>query len=120
MNGMEPKDKPDIAAVLTHYGFDLPLHVQPNGTKVKCAFHGDRVESAIVNPSRQSFTCFACGRKGDSIKIIQDEEGLDFKQAMEFAAEQGWVDGEDVASFKPQRKGRRRRSVRSTIRKRRG
>lgn len=119
MSGLEPRDKPEITTILAHYGFDLPLHIQPNGTKVKCAFHGDRVESAIVNPSRQSFTCFACGRKGDSIKIIMDEESLDFKEALAFAAEQGWASG-SVEAFQPsRRKGRKKRNVRSVRRRRR-
>jgi len=119
MSGMDPKDKPSIVAVLTHYGFEFPAFMRPGGTKVKCAFHGDRVESAVVNQDTQSVTCFACGRKGDSIRVIQDEEGFDFKEAMEFAAEQGWTSG-PVEAFQPsRRKGRKKRNVRSVRRRRR-
>lgn len=116
---MEPNEKPSIVTVLTHYGFDFPAHIRPGGTKVKCAFHGDRIESAIVNEYHQSVVCFTCGRKGDSIKIIQDEESLSFKEALAFAAEQGWYDNTDMVLSKPQRKGRKKRSVRSVRRQRR-
>ena len=116
---MEPEDKPSIIDVLTHYGFEFPHHLRPGGTKVKCAFHGDRVESAIVNQYHQSVVCFACGRKGDSIKVIQDEEGLDFKGALKFAADQGWYEGTDIDLSRPARKTRKQRGVRAVRRRRR-
>lgn len=86
--------KPDIVMVLEHYGFDLPLHRNPHGVKVKCAFHGDRRASAILNEHRQYFACFACDARGDSWALIMRQEGVDFKGAIQFASDMEWSSAE--------------------------
>lgn len=119
--------KPPIADVLEHYGFELPLYRNPNGHKVKCAFHGDRNASAVLNESRQYYFCFTCDRKGDSWQLIMDEEGCDFRGAIKMAADMGWVEvdamgevvlgGGDNAATNPKRRREGRTRLR---RKRRG
>jgi DNA primase len=69
-----------IAAILRELGFDDVPDVQHGYKKVLCAFHGERNPSASV--SKFGFVCWACGRKGDAISLIREEEGLSFEAAV--------------------------------------
>jgi hypothetical protein len=113
--------KPDLVTVLEYHGFhDLPLHRNPNGVKVKCHYHGDRIASAILNEKDQRYTCMACDRRGDSWALLMAEDGLTFPEAIDFAVEQGWVDRDENGqlvggvSHTPSTPARGRRSGRRT------
>lgn len=82
-----PADKPQfpIKPILEHYGFDNVPDIYHGHAKVRCAFHGDRNPSASV--SRYGFTCWACGRTGDAIKLVREEEGLNYQDAVRRCAE---------------------------------
>lgn len=74
-----------IDKVLEHYGADL-TRVSPVGWRpLKCPFHPDRNASASVNLNLGGFRCHACGVHGDALKIIQEQEGLGYKDAVAFA-----------------------------------
>lgn len=49
-----------------------------------CPFHNERTASFKVDPERQSFYCFSCGAKGDSIGFVQRLKGLSFKDACNY------------------------------------
>lgn len=53
--------------------------------KMHCPFHPDRTMSASVNHEINGFRCMACGVSGDSLKLLQDQLGLEFKDALERA-----------------------------------
>jgi DNA primase len=70
----------DIIKVLTYYGADCG-YAEGNGwTKINCPFHADSVASGCVlsNEDHGGFICFGCGRKGDAIALIMEEEDLSF------------------------------------------
>ncbi|HEY1594862.1 MAG TPA: DNA primase [Thermoleophilaceae bacterium] len=52
-----------------------------------CPFHEERTPSFSVNAEHKLYHCFGCGASGDSIRFVQEVEGLDFKQAVEALAE---------------------------------
>ncbi len=74
------EEKPDLAAVLEHYGADF----DPNkgSQKILCPIHDERVESCSVNLDEQWFNCHACGAKGDSWNLIMEREHCDFTTAI--------------------------------------
>ena len=74
-----------IAVVLEHYGADLHRTQTVGWRPLKCPFHDDRTASASVNLSKGGFRCHACGVSGDSIKLIMEQEGLGYKDAVAFA-----------------------------------
>lgn len=53
----------------------------------RCPFHEERSPSFSVNASRKLYHCFGCGVGGDLIQFVQETEGLDFAQAVEWLAE---------------------------------
>ena len=48
-----------------------------------CPFHDDHHPSLIVDPQKQTFTCYACGEHGDVIAFVQKMERCSFAEATE-------------------------------------
>ena len=48
-----------------------------------CPFHDDHHPSLIVDPQKQTFTCYACGEHGDVIAFVQKMERCSFVEATE-------------------------------------
>ena len=68
----------DIVAVVGGY---LALKSAGPTFKALCPFHGDSRPSLDVDPRRQRFKCWACGKHGDVIQFVQDMEKVGFKEA---------------------------------------
>ena len=54
--------------------------------KACCPFHHEKTPSFTVNPDRQIFKCFGCGKGGDVFKFVMELENLDFTSAAEHLA----------------------------------
>ena len=54
--------------------------------KACCPFHHEKTPSFTVNPDRQIFKCFGCGKGGDVFKFVMELENLDFTAAAEHLA----------------------------------
>lgn len=77
--------KPDLLAVLRHYDIDVT-----DGRfeqLVRCPVHSEDRPSCSVNSLKGTFNCHACPAQGDSYKLIQLKEGVDFVGAVKFAQE---------------------------------
>ncbi len=48
-----------------------------------CPFHNEKTPSFSVNPDRQIYHCFGCGKGGDVINFIMEVESLTFPEAVE-------------------------------------
>ena len=71
--------KPDIGAVLEHYGLNvLDRH---GWVPCKCVIHEDAQASAAYNLDNQAYNCLVCQVLGDVYTLVQAKEGLDFKDA---------------------------------------
>ena len=58
----------------------------PSSWKACCPFHHEKTPSFTVNPDRQYFKCFGCGKGGDVFKFVMELENLDFSSAAEHLA----------------------------------
>lgn len=76
-------DKPDLARVLDYYG--VTYITDRRTQKIHCMVHEDAVSSCTVDLDEQYYNCHACGSKGDSLNLIMEKEGIDFRAALEFA-----------------------------------
>lgn len=74
--------KPDLQAVLLHYGLDAP-----HSGNYTCIVHEETRASMSVNLEEQVVQCFSCGFAGDAFNIIMKREGYDFKRAAEASAQ---------------------------------
>ncbi|HEX8689960.1 MAG TPA: DNA primase, partial [Solirubrobacterales bacterium] len=59
-----------------------------------CPFHEERTPSFSVDPQEKLYHCFGCGVGGDTIKFIEEKEGLGFAEAVELLAERYGVEVE--------------------------
>ncbi|MDX1912612.1 MAG: DNA primase [Saprospiraceae bacterium] len=51
-----------------------------------CPFHGERTPSFNVNPARNIFKCFGCGKAGDAITFLREHENLTYPEALRWLA----------------------------------
>jgi DNA primase len=76
-----------------------------------CPFHDERTPSFSVNAEEKLFYCFGCQAKGDAFGFVEQTEGLDFRESVEFLADRYGVQLE-LENDDPQAEDRRRRKER--------
>jgi DNA primase len=94
----------DIVDLIQSY---VPLKRAGAQYRANCPFHNEKTPSFYVNPARQSFHCFGCGKGGDAISFVRDYENLPFMEAVQkLAGRAGIVIREEEADPEADRKRR--------------
>ncbi len=57
-----------------------------------CPFHAEKTPSFTVNPDMGIFKCFGCGKGGDIFTFVQDQEKVNFVEALEMLADRAGVE----------------------------
>ncbi|HSP42749.1 MAG TPA: DNA primase [Luteolibacter sp.] len=78
----------DIVDLVNSY---VPLKRAGTQFRANCPFHNEKTPSFYVNPARQSFHCFGCGKGGDAISFVRDYENLPFVEAVRKLAQRAGV-----------------------------
>jgi DNA primase len=78
----------DIVDVVGTY-----LSLRPVGPTFKglCPFHDDHRPSFDVDPRRQRYRCWACGKFGDVLQFVQEHEKVSFREALELLARRAGI-----------------------------
>lgn len=84
----EIKERLDIVDFISE---SVPLKAAGSNWKGKCPFHNEKTPSFMVSRERGSWHCFGCGRGGDVFSFIQEQEGLDFPEALRLLAKRAGV-----------------------------
>jgi DNA primase len=82
------KEANDIVDVVgTH------VSLRPAGPTFKglCPFHEDHHPSFDVDPRRQRYRCWSCGKYGDVITFVQERERVSFNEAVELLARRAGI-----------------------------
>lgn len=82
------KEALDIVEVIGNY---LPLRPAGPTFKGLCPFHDDSRPSFDVDPRRQRYRCWACGKYGDVISFVQEREHVGFREALEMLARKAGI-----------------------------
>lgn len=82
----EEIERPDLTEVLAYYGVISQKRMVP------CPLHDDKTPSCSVNYSKGLWNCHSCGEAGTSWDLIMKKEGVDFKEAKDFAASHNFKD----------------------------
>ncbi len=61
-----------------------------------CPFHNEKTPSFNVNPARNIFKCFGCGKGGDAVKFIMEHEHYTYPEALKFLAKKYNIEIEET------------------------
>lgn len=73
--------RPAIADVLRELTGVEHIPTGYGWVRMSCPWHDDRTPSAAVNHELAAFNCHSCGRKGDALKLLQNELRVSFPEA---------------------------------------
>lgn len=79
----EIKAKIDIADLISEH---VDLKRAGQNLKGLCPFHAEKTPSFMVNPSKQIFHCFGCGKGGDIFAFEMLYENMNFHEALSHLA----------------------------------
>lgn len=82
------KEASDIVDVVGGY---LSLRRVGATFKSLCPFHDDHRPSFDVDPRRQRYRCWSCGKYGDVLSFVQEFERISFKEALELLARRAGI-----------------------------
>ena len=72
----------DAANIVDLVGRYLTLKKRGRNYIGLCPFHQEKTPSFSVNPEKQIFHCFGCGKGGDVYAFLMDYEKVDFPEAL--------------------------------------
>lgn len=64
--------------------------------KGNCPFHQEKTPSFVVNPNKNIFKCFGCGKGGDSVNFIMEHEKFTFPEALRYLANKYHIEIEET------------------------
>ena len=74
-----------------------------------CPFHDEKTPSFSVRPAMGVWHCFGCGRSGDVFKYVEEQENIDFREAVELLADRYHIELHyDKTGNTPETKGSKR------------
>ncbi len=78
----------DIVDVISEY---VKLDKKGKNYFGRCPFHNEKTASFSVEPVKQIFHCFGCGKGGNVIHFIMGIENLDFPEALKLLADRAKI-----------------------------
>lgn len=76
-------DTADIAEVVGEY-----VNLKRRGVNLmgNCPFHDEKTPSFVVSPTKGIFKCFGCGKAGNSVGFIMEQNRLTYPEALRWLA----------------------------------
>jgi DNA primase len=98
----ELRNQADILRVIGDY---VSLKKKGANYWACCPFHQEKTASFSVNPAKQFYKCFGCGKAGDVFSFVMEIEGSPFPEAVKTVADKCGIPipqvstGEDSSEF---------------------
>ena len=81
-----------------------------------CPFHDEKSPSFSVSPSKQFYHCFGCGKNGNAISFLIENNGMTFIEAVQDLAQQfGMQIPEDDATPQDRERAAQQRARQATL-----
>ncbi len=97
------KDSVNIVDVISK---SVDLKRAGSNFKGLCPFHNEKTPSFVVSESKQFFTCFGCGARGDVIEFVKRYYNLGFGEAVEKLADEYGVTLEKKQGYEDKKRAR--------------
>lgn len=100
-------DTADIAEVVGEY-----VNLKRRGVNLmgNCPFHDEKTPSFVVSPTKGIYKCFGCGKAGNAVGFIMEQNRLNYPEALRWLAakyqiiiEEELVDNEEINKQKSER-----------------
>jgi len=76
----------------------VPLKKVGSIFKACCPFHQEKTPSFAVNPNKNIYKCFGCGKGGDSVNFVMEHEKMTFPEALRYLAQKYNIQVEETFS----------------------
>jgi DNA primase len=86
----------DSAQIVEVVGDFVNLKKSGSIYKGNCPFHQEKTPSFVVNPNKNIFKCFGCGKGGDAINFIMEHEKFSYPEALKFLANKYQIEIEET------------------------
>lgn len=82
------RDKTDLVELASEI---TKIRRSGRSTMAVCPFHSEKTPSLSIDGARGLYHCFGCGKSGDVYRWVQETQGLEFAEAVEFLARRAGV-----------------------------
>ena len=62
-----------------------------------CPFHQEKTPSFMVSPSKGVYKCFGCGKGGNAVTFVMEQEGISYPEALKVVAKRYGIEVEEKA-----------------------
>lgn len=82
----------DSAAILDVVGDYVSLKRRGANYLGLCPFHNEKTPSFTVSPAKGIYKCFGCGKSGDSVKFLMEQESMTYPEALRYLAKKAGIE----------------------------
>lgn len=62
-----------------------------------CPFHNEKTPSFVVSPSKGLYKCFGCGKGGNAVTFVMEQESVSYPEALKMVAKRYGIDVKEEA-----------------------
>lgn len=62
-----------------------------------CPFHNEKTPSFVVSPAKGVFKCFGCGKGGNAVTFVMEQEGISYPEALKTIAKRYGIEVKEEA-----------------------
>ena len=62
-----------------------------------CPFHNEKTPSFVVSPSKGVYKCFGCGKGGNAVTFVMEQEGVSYPEALKMVAKRYGIEVKEEA-----------------------
>ena len=62
-----------------------------------CPFHNEKTPSFVVSPAKGVFKCFGCGKGGNAVTFVMEQEGISYPEALKAIAKRYGIEVKEEA-----------------------
>lgn len=99
-------DAANIVDVVSEY---VTLRRSGASYKGLCPFHDDKTPSFYVSPAKGVCKCFSCGKGGNAVHFIMEQEQLSYYEALKFLAKKYGIEVQERQMTEAQRQSQNER-----------